>query len=343
MRLVALLFTLLFFLESHSGVAIEGFSTMVKGSSQSFLVRTPHGGIITPEIATSVAKSQVLRAAMLSASNALAGQASVQFLNENNGGVNFSSFNLDGLARKICQFSEPDCNIHSEKVVCFTRATWLDNTSISEDLVTNLQEVPLLERFVALVHRNDVLLQQYDSLTQNIDASKQQKEKKILTAQLTAIATELDALMAYEELLKEYNDKWKNPQKVVAALEPLLKKKPESPLILVALAEAFTQLEMPIKALDYVDKGINLLPDVAYFYDIKGAALLLQHLPVLAESSYSKAISLAPSEAFYKTHRGYALYLLGKEEAMCEDFYQACVEGDCAALSWSREKNLCKK
>ena len=97
-----------------------------------------------------------------------------------------------------------------------------------------------------------------------------------------------------------------------------------------------------MKALDLLNKAIELNPNDAINYNNRGVALYKLGRYQQAVKDFNQAIRLDPNDLYAYNNRGNAYYELGKKNRACDDWRKACDLGNCDVLNWAKEKGLCK-
>ena len=96
------------------------------------------------------------------------------------------------------------------------------------------------------------------------------------------------------------------------------------------------------KAINYYNQAINLNPHLAGAYYNRGNAYSYIGRYQRAEVDYSRVISLKPNFLNAYHNRGLVYLVLRNFEHACSDFEKACDLGDCSALSWAKDKGICR-
>lgn len=154
-------------------------------------------------------------------------------------------------------------------------------------------------------------------------------------------AATLSVLHHYQTLLRQYTTQWANPEATYTQLLTLAQKSPDNPLVQGAIAEVLLQLNKPHEAQLYSDRALANKAHYAYLYDTRGAIFLQLKLPTLATQDFTKAIAIDGHNPLFYLHRADSYLPRNKTAAMCEDFNQACVLGDCSSYQWAFEQQLC--
>lgn len=81
--------------------------------------------------------------------------------------------------------------------------------------------------------------------------------------------------------------------------------------------------------------------EYAYLYDTRGEIFLQLNLPTLATENFTKAIELDGHNPLFFLHRAASYLPRNKTAAMCNDFSQACILGDCSGYQWAVDQQLC--
>ena len=96
------------------------------------------------------------------------------------------------------------------------------------------------------------------------------------------------------------------------------------------------------KAIKYYNQAIHHNPHLAGAYYNRGNAYSYIGRYQRAEDDYSRVISLKPNFLNAYHNRGLVHLVLRNFEHACSDFIKACDLGDCSALSWSKDKGICR-
>ena len=96
------------------------------------------------------------------------------------------------------------------------------------------------------------------------------------------------------------------------------------------------------KAIEYYNQAIYLNPHLSDAYYNRGNAYSYIGRYQRAEVDYSRVISLKPNFRNAYHNRGLIYLALRDFEHACGDFMEACDLGDCSALSWTRDKGICR-
>jgi tetratricopeptide (TPR) repeat protein len=107
------------------------------------------------------------------------------------------------------------------------------------------------------------------------------------------------------------------------------------------LGEVLLQLDRPQDALAELNKALVEQPELAGALYTRGLAHLRLQLPTLAERDLSAALERDASQAAWWRARGALRMIRNETGPMCEDFMQACAQGDCEGLAVARERGLC--
>ena len=156
-----------------------------------------------------------------------------------------------------------------------------------------------------------------------------------------AAVRSLRALRLYADALASFSGIWNDPSASRDVFLEALDIAPQTPLILNALGDATLQLGRSQEAVELQTRALVLNPSFARAYHSRGLANLALNLPFVAERDLTQAVSLAPARAAYVRDRGVARLLRENIPGMCEDFYAACVLGDCVKLHWAVEHKRC--
>ena len=152
----------------------------------------------------------------------------------------------------------------------------------------------------------------------------------------------LITLLKYQEMLRNYNGQWENPQDILAQLTELERLAPHNALVQGALAEVLLQLKRPQQAQQHSDTAVAIAKNHAYLYDTRGEIFLQLQLPSLATEAFTKAIELDNHNPIFFLHRATSYLPRNKTDSMCQDFNQACLLGDCSGYQWAFEQGLCQ-
>ena len=300
----------------------------------------PFRGFIRRDKAERTAKLAAALAAWDQAARALAREPDLQFIDADSN----IPLPLDALARMIFSIRVEALGVegfppHQQATV---RISLLPPESLRTSLLDALPRLDLLELYAQAMARQRGLLERYDHLAAKLlplnpstDGGQEEMHR------LQNIVNELIALDLYLELLPGYNHNWKAPEATKPQLLRAERLAPNNPLVLLALAEVFLQMDRPVAALEYVERALRQTPNFARGHNVRGAILLRKRLPTLAAESFGRAIALAPRNSVYYMHRGSAYLVLEEESAMCRDFKSACGLGDCEGLQWAKSVGRC--
>lgn len=97
-----------------------------------------------------------------------------------------------------------------------------------------------------------------------------------------------------------------------------------------------------MKALDLLNKAIELNPDDAIDYNNRGTAFYKLGRYQRAIEDFNRAINLDPNDTYAYNNRGNAYYDLGKRKHACDDWRKVCELGNCDGLNWAKKKGFCK-
>jgi len=97
-----------------------------------------------------------------------------------------------------------------------------------------------------------------------------------------------------------------------------------------------------MKALDLLNKAIELNPDDAIDYNNRGTAFYKLGWYQRAIEDFNRAINLDPNDTYAYNNRGNAYYDLGKRNRACDDWRKVCELGNCDGLNWAKKKGFCK-
>jgi len=97
-----------------------------------------------------------------------------------------------------------------------------------------------------------------------------------------------------------------------------------------------------MKALDLLNRAIELNPNDAINYNNRGVALYKLGRYQQAIKDFNRAIHLDPNDLYAYNNRGDAYYDLGKKNRACNDWRKACYLGNCDGLNWAKKKGFCK-
>ena len=110
--------------------------------------------------------------------------------------------------------------------------------------------------------------------------------------------------------------------------------------------QAFSLLQKDMadhmKALDLLNRAIELNPNDAINYNNRGVALYKLGRYQQAIKDFNRAIHLDPNDLYAYNNRGNAFYELGKTNRACDDWRKACDLGNCDGLNWAKKKGFCK-
>lgn len=96
------------------------------------------------------------------------------------------------------------------------------------------------------------------------------------------------------------------------------------------------------KALELLNKAIELDPNYAKVYSNRGNAYICLKQYTKAIQDYNRAIELDPNDAIAYSNRGSIFVAeMGLKEKGCADLRKACELGFCEDWQWAREKGYC--
>ncbi len=251
---------------------------------------------------------------------------------------------LDALARMLFSTPVEELGVQGfpPDMRAFARIRLLPPEKMREALRNALQTPNALELHERILARQRSLLASYDQLAASLLPLKPSLQGGLEEQyRLQNICNQITALDIYRNLLPEYAQSRISAQTMHKELAKAEGLAPKEPLILTAMADVLLRLDRPAPALARVGEALKSAPDFAAAHDVKGIALLRQHLPVLAAESFSRAVALAPKNKAYRIHRASAYLMLNDEENMCADFKKACALGDCEGLQWARSAEQC--
>ena len=302
-------------------------------------------GAITDEAATAIATARAELGALAEAMRFLAHLPYVQLAGANDGSAVFLPPLLDGLAWEVFSFTRQEAEMPShdtgEKVVRGRVTAVFTGTDVHAAVTEAMKKRAILERYSASLHLQEEALQRAESLLLLLRKSGHTPSARQTKEQLRNEINSLWSLFLYRSLLPDYAGLWANPEKLRVTLTEALKKTPDNPLLLGAMAEIALQKNRVTEAQERIEKALEEGWRFAFLHDIHGLVYLRQQLPLLASQAFGVAIAGAPRDPQYRLHRASALLLMGESEAMCADFREACVQGDCSGLQWARGQGYC--
>lgn len=159
-----------------------------------------------------------------------------------------------------------------------------------------------------------------------------------------SFAAKLGALKAYRKLIPEYsNGLWSNPEKTLKAVELLLKKAPEEPVLLHAKGTILFQLKDTIGAIKNYSMALDFSPQLVVALHDRGTAYVRAGLADMGLVDYDIAITLEPDNPHLFISHGSANLVLRDYNSMCEYYRKGCTLGLCDELHWAISRNLCKE
>ena len=166
-------------------------------------------------------------------------------------------------------------------------------------------------------------------------------EAQMLAEQAQAAAHRIAALWQLQTLLPRYCTLWSEPEDTGEKLHRALEDDPQNALLWCALGQTQLQRDTPGKALESLQKALTLEPNLLTARVAQGLAHLREGQPALAETDLTTALQARPNTPQWLRIRGAIRMMLGKNDAMCEDFINACTRGDCEGLAEARRRQLC--
>jgi len=97
-----------------------------------------------------------------------------------------------------------------------------------------------------------------------------------------------------------------------------------------------------MKALDLLNRAIELNPNDAINYNNRGVALYKLGRYQQAIKDFNRAIHLNPNDSYAYNNRGNVYHELEKKNRACNDWRKACYLGNCDGLNWAKKKGFCK-
>jgi len=97
-----------------------------------------------------------------------------------------------------------------------------------------------------------------------------------------------------------------------------------------------------MKALDLLNRTIELNPNDAINYNNRGVALYKLGRHQQAIKDFNRAIQLDPNDLYAFINRGNVHYGSGKKNRACDDWQKVCDLGNCDRLNWAKKKGICK-
>ncbi len=307
----------------------------------------PFQGMVRSDMAHAAARTAAELAALESAMRFLARQPALRFVNEENKDTGKTPPDLPGLTRFLYA-----THVLARGIRGFPPAmeAWVtvalvpSEEPIVQSISAALRRPDLVQLCSLTFKRQKALLAEYDARSRPLLVlAPNTGGKKMDVQELQRPLDGLRALDAYLSLLPLRQQTWSEPQKTREAMLRAHALDPESPCILVALAELDLQLNRPAEALEYATAAIRLAPNLYPAHNVKGVALLRQSLPALAAQAFGEAIALAPGDPEPYAHRAAALLVQEELPAMCADFRSACARGDCSGYRWAVGAGKCQE
>jgi tetratricopeptide (TPR) repeat protein len=161
-------------------------------------------------------------------------------------------------------------------------------------------------------------------------------------ARIVLLAEQLEALWLLGSALPQREGgRWREPHAALPVLRQAAALDPDYAPLRHLQGEILLQLDRPQDALTELDKALALNPELAGALYARGLVYLRLHLPTLAERDLSAALARDASQAAWWRARGALRMVRNETGPMCEDFTQACAQGDCEGLAVARERGLC--
>jgi tetratricopeptide (TPR) repeat protein len=307
--------------------------------------RRPFQGLIRHDMAERAARAAADLDAMRHAMRILAREPALRFANSMVKEVRQEPPNLAGMARLLfsTRFLGAEAKGFPTAMEAAVRVTLVPpDEPLPYAVAAALAQPGLLALCSQAVSRQEALLAQYDAQSVPLLALPPATGgKRLDLLALEHTINGLQSIERYLSLLPLRRQMWENPLETREKLEQAHECDPQSPFVLVALAEVCLQIDRPAEALDHAVAAIRLTPDLYPAHDVKGAILLRQRLPILASGAFNDAISLAPRNPELYVHRAAAYLAQETLPDMCADFRSACALGDCSGYQWAKASDKC--
>ncbi|MEG2172108.1 MAG: hypothetical protein RRY29_02470 [Desulfovibrionaceae bacterium] len=200
----------------------------------------------------------------------------------------------------------------------------------------------LYEESLALMHQHVAEGRDLVQRAANLRQDRGAHTDEIFMQRTTYLADQLDALWMYLQLLPHLRNTWEKPADVQGQLQRALTLAPQNPLLWCALGEVQLQLDFPQQAIESLDCAVRYGPEFARALYARGLAHLRMQQSALAESDLSAALALRPHTVTWLRARGAVRMVREDYGPMCEDFTEACAQGDCDGLITARKRDLCQ-
>ena len=151
----------------------------------------------------------------------------------------------------------------------------------------------------------------------------------------------LEALELFERCLSLFSGVWADPESVVLDMERATELDGEVYFFWAALGEALFQTGRNRRALEALDRAVELVPDAARPRHSRGLVYLGMNSVALAERDLSAALRLDPENPEYWQSRGVLRMRQGEQAGMCADVLEACRLGLCGAYDNALQNGWC--
>ncbi len=158
---------------------------------------------------------------------------------------------------------------------------------------------------------------------------------------LLRLARGLEALDLFERCLPLFNGVWAAPEMVVRDMERATELDGGVPFFWTVLGEALFQTGRNRRAIEALDRAVELAPEAARPRHSRGIVYLGMSSVPLAEQDLSAALRLDPENPEYWQSRGALRARQGEHEGMCGDFLNACRLGLCDAYGNALRNGWC--
>lgn len=125
-------------------------------------------------------------------------------------------------------------------------------------------------------------------------------------------------IATHAELEAALNHSEDNPQEAIAICTRILEKQPDNATCLYIRSIAYQTCELYEKAIDDLDRAIDIEPYDGYFYGMRGQIYFTMHRYVEALDDTNYAITLKPEVGLNYATRGFVLLNLGRRQEAIE-------------------------
>lgn len=315
------------------------FSSPVRAAAFSqAAVTLPYGGLVPEDTARVFARNAAWLAALRPAARKLESRTAVQL------GAATLSRRLALTAAvfaPVTRFSPDDGAKEGEVTATVRLPAPSDLSSRLRTALRHPEVLALYTRALEAMKKDAAEGQELAMRAAELRRSHGQGADHIFIQRIQYLAARLEALVIYTTVLRQLGGRWEDPAAAARELRRAVALDKNNPLIWCALGEAQLQQDLPQAALESLDKAVALMPDMARALYFRGLAQLRLQQSSLAEADLTAALRLCPEMPQWLRTRG-AIRMVRKDYGpMCEDFYRACMLGDCDGLEAARKRLQC--